>query len=138
MSSNWAFNLDMLAANGIIDFDAPSYLLDQTPRYSGGLQPEMLPMTNIGLLPEGTKLKDLPQADEYNNSNKKVVQNPKWKKYLFGTLAAVGIGGGVLAFLVSKGKIKMPKLAGLKNAGQTVLNYVKKPFQWIAGKFKKP
>lgn len=138
MSSNWAFNLDMLAANGVLDFDAPSYLLDQTPRYSGGLQPEILPMTNIGLLPEGTKLRDLPQTDEYKNSNKEVVQNPKWKRYLLGGIVAAGVGGGAVAFMASKGKIKMPNLGGLKTAGQTVLNYIKKPFQWIAGKFKKP
>ena len=29
--SNWAYNLDMLAQNGVLDYDAPSYITGQAP-----------------------------------------------------------------------------------------------------------
>ena len=35
MYSNWVNVLDNLAAGGVIDFDAPAYLLDQPARYVG-------------------------------------------------------------------------------------------------------
>ena len=35
MSCNWAGNLDMLAQNGVIDFDAASYIMGQPLRYVG-------------------------------------------------------------------------------------------------------
>lgn len=150
MGENWVSNLDMLAAGGVIDFDAPAYLLDQPARYVGNPMVEGLPMENPSLLPEGVKLKDVPKMDEYNGKTGNVVENPKWKKAVFGILAALGIGGAVLGVLASRGKFKfpkigsskikipkfkMPKFSGLKNAGTTVLNYIKKPFKYIAGKF---
>lgn len=33
--SNWATNLDMLAQEGVISFDAPSFVMGQKPRYVG-------------------------------------------------------------------------------------------------------
>ena len=80
MSSNWVSNLDMLAAGGVIDFDAAAYLLDQPARFVGNPRLENLPLENPSLLPEGTKLKDLPKTDEFNNSGKKVTENPSWEK----------------------------------------------------------
>ena len=35
MSCNWAGSLDMLAQNGVIDFDAASYIMGQPLRYVG-------------------------------------------------------------------------------------------------------
>lgn len=148
MSSNWVSNLDMLAAGGVIDFDAAAYLLDQPARFVGNPRLENLPLENPSLLPEGTKLKDLPKTDEFNNSGKKVAENPSWKKWTFGAIAAAIIAGGI--FALSKGKIKMPKFTSkikmpdmtkfkttMKNIGTKTLGYIKQPFIWIASKFKK-
>ena len=135
MSSNWAYSLDSLAAGGVIDFDATAYILDKPARFVGNPRMEDLPITDLSLLPEGTKLKELPQFDSYND--KKLVQNPGWKKWAFGTIAAAGIGGAIYA--LTKGKIKIPKVntQSLKNIATTTMNYIKKPFVWIANKFKK-
>lgn len=130
MSSNWAYSLDNLAAGGVIDFDATAYILDKPARFVGNPQMADLPITDISLLPGGTKLKDLPQIDSYND--KSLVQNPGWKKWAFGAIIAAGITGAI--FAVTKGKINTQ---GLKNITQTAVNYIKKPFEWIAGKLKK-
>lgn len=138
MSSNWVSNLDMLAAGGVIDFDAASYLLDQPARFVGNPQIERLPLENPALLPEGVRLKDLPQADEFAQAPKdrNLVETPKWKKWALGGIIAAGIGAGF--FAITKGKLKMPDMTSVKNFGNTVLTYIKKPFEWIANKFKKP
>lgn len=147
MSENWVTALDGLAAGGVIDFDAPAYLLNQPARYVGHPQLAELPMTNISLLPEGTKIKPLPKKDEFQHSNGNLVQNPKWKKVLAGIVVAGGVVATAIGILAHRGKIdlskfkskiKMPKMSGLKSAGKTVLDYIKKPFQFIASKFKKP
>ena len=119
MSSNWVSNLDMLAAGGVVDFDAAAYLLDQPARYVGNPQIEGLPLENPSLLPQGVKLKDVPQMDEYSGSNKKPSASTSWKKWAFGGLVTTLIGAGAFALF-------------------TALNYIKKPFTWIASKIKKP
>lgn len=141
MSSNWIAALDACAAGGVLDFDAASYVLDQPARFVG--HPDFNTMPT--LLPPGTKPQGDLKTDEYNNSN--VVKNPAWKKWAFGALVTTLVGGGILAGLVSKGKIKMPKSLkmpdmtnfkqSMKNFGTTVLDYIKKPFIWIGNKFKK-
>lgn len=145
MSSNWVSNLDMLAAGGVIDFDAAAYLLDQPARYVGNPQIEGLPLENPSLLPQGVKLKDVPQIDEYSGSNKKPSASTSWKKWTFGGLVTTLIGAG--AFALFKGKIPfLGKIASgaskitssAKGLGATALNYIKKPFTWIASKIKKP
>lgn len=148
MSSNWVSNLDMLAAGGVIDFDAAAYLLDQPSRFVGNPRLENLPLENPSLLPQGTKLKDIPQTDEFNNSSKQPVNNPSWKKWTFGAILTGLIAAGV--FTLTKGKIKMPKALSkiklpdmskfkttLKNLGTKTWGYIKQPFVWIANKFKK-
>lgn len=162
MSSNWVTALDNLAASGVIDFDAPAYLLGQKPRYIGNPSLGELPLTSPMYLPEGVKMKDIPQSDLYEQSKSHdLVHNPSWKKWLFAGVAALGavlIGGAIIA---GKGKvsagikniknslsnIKMPKLKTpkfLKGIGtkvssflKTVWTYIKKPFQYIASKIRK-
>lgn len=157
MDSNWVNSLDMLAAGGVIDFDAPAYLLDQSPRYVGNPKVESLPLENPSLLPDGVKLKDVPSIDEYNGKGN-VVDNPTWKKVLFGALVIGGVALG-LGMLMKHGKIKMPAFFSkmkkpaflskikmpdmskfgttMKNFGKKILNFIKKPFVWIKTKFKK-
>ena len=101
MSSNWIGALDGLAAGGVIDFDAPAYLLDKKPRYIGNPQLERLPLES-DLLPADVKLKDIPQFDEFAK-NDDLVNNPSWKKWMFGGLLVSGIAGAAVAVL-TKGK----------------------------------
>lgn len=128
MNSDWIYPLDMCASAGILDYDAAAYITDQPARYVGNPKFEDVPT----LLPEGTKLKDQPKTDEFGNPSN-VIQNPGWKKWLFGRIIAAATIG--TALVLGKGKIKLP--ASVKNAGTTVLNYIKKPFVWIANKFKR-
>ena len=140
MNSNWVSALDNLAANGVLDFDAPAFLLGQNPRYIGHPQMEGIPMQNPMYLPKGVKLKDIPTIDTYGKpEDKPLVQTPKWKKVLFGTLVATGIMASVVAILSKMGKLpKNLNFATIKNYGKTAVDYAKKPFTWIASKIKKP
>jgi len=104
MDSNWVTHLDALAAGGVIDFDAPAFLLDQNPRYIGHPDMERLPMQTPMYLPEGIKLKDVPDTDILEKSeNKNLVNNPTWKKVLFGGLLTLGgLFGGFKLFKLFK------------------------------------
>lgn len=149
MSSDWVMALDNLAAGGVVDFDAPAFLLDQPARYVGNPKMETLPMEYPPLLPDGVKLKDVPKIDEYTPSNGNLIQTPTWKKVVFGGLVAIGLGA--LAMMGLKGKFKMPKFStskfkmsdmtkfktSIKNSASTVYGYIKKPFVWLANKVKK-
>ena len=121
MSLDWISALDACAANGILNYDAPADILGQDPRYVGHPNFEKMPMVPT-LLPEGTKLPEMPETDEFVPQNGNLVENPSWKKWLFGIGATVAAGGAILAALVSKGKIKIP--ASVKNLGSTVWNAI--------------
>lgn len=86
---SWSMALDNLAAGGVIDFDAPSFILGQKPRYVGHPEMEQLPTALPDLLPPGVKLKDIPRKDSFDSSDP--IKTPKWKKWLFGGLLAVGV-----------------------------------------------
>lgn len=117
MSSNWISNLDMLAQNGVIGFDAPAYVMDQKPRYIGNPQLELPPFE--GPIPDAP-LMATPTKDEFNSAQKEVnkqkeinkddnmVHNPKWKKILLG---AIGVG----ALVVGGVKFKSTILPWIKN-----------------------
>ncbi len=138
--SQWISNLDACAAAGILNYDAPADILGTDPRYAGH------PDFATTLLPPGTKMKEAPKNDEFNDSN--IVKNPSWKKWTFGAIAAGLIGWGIYA--LTKGKVKAPKFTkkfklpsmskigtSLKNFGISAWNTIKKPFVWVASKFKK-
>lgn len=118
MSTNWAYNLDLLAQNGVIDFDAPSFVMNQNPRYIG--RPSYPPSPYAGTIPPAPALNQ-PKVDEFKpqkthtvqntkdpdkfkpekqqipekeEKNNDIIKNPSWKKWTFGILA---IGGLVLA-----------------------------------------
>lgn len=105
MSSNWAYNLDMLAQNGILDFDAPSFITGQAPRYVGS--PSAPPSPYIGPLPNAPAIKQ-PEVDVFRQEeakvptkkeeNKEYVKNPSWKKWLFGAVAIATVGVGIWKF----------------------------------------
>ena len=125
MTTNWAYNLDMLAQNGVLDFDAPSFVMGQNPRYVGS--PMRPPSPYAGQVPPAPALNQ-PEMDEFKPQKQKQpqtdkqdnideIQNPSWKKWLFGALA---IGG--LVFLGFKGK--------------SIYKWVKNLPSKISGKFK--
>ena len=92
MSSNWANNLDMLAQNGVLDFDAASFVTGQAPRYVGA--PSLPPSPYVGPpLPPAPALSQ-PQVE----TNKDYIKNPTWKKWVFGALAVATLGVGIWKF----------------------------------------
>ena len=104
--SNWVHAMDSLAAGGVIDFDAPAFLLDRNPRYVGNPRLDSLPL-EYPIYPEGqVSLNNLPPVDEFKKEEKglNLVENPSWKKWLFGGFIATAIGYGI--YLLTKGKIK--------------------------------
>lgn len=133
MSCNWAGNLDMLAQNGVIDFDAASYIMDKTPRYVGN---PSHPSPFNGQPPTITNLNQ-PKIDEFNmNSNRKDVAKPSsWKKWAFGALALGGLifGGFKLkSKLIPWAKNTWNKV-GLKSVG----NWISKKAKSVGNFFKK-
>ena len=78
MSCNWAGNLDMLAQNGVIDFDAASYIMGQPLRYVGN---PAHPNPFNGQPPTMTNLQQ-PNIDEFKpqTDKDKSPKLPMWKK----------------------------------------------------------
>lgn len=143
MSDNWAFNLDMLANNNVIDFDAPSYIRGQKPRYVGS--PEKMPEDFI---PNSSNLQQ-PQKDEFtpNENNENPVKNPAWKKWAFGALLIGGLGFAGYKF---RGKLS-PLWDKVKNAvkfdkikqfcidkAKLVGDFFKNGWEKFKGLFKRP
>lgn len=109
MSSNWVNALDACAAAGIIDYDAPAFLTGTKPRYAGHPELEKLPIKNDFLLLPGIKMNGIPAFDTYTNSeDKPMINNPTWKKILFGVIAAAGAVTAAIA--IKTGKLKLPKI----------------------------
>ena len=130
MSCNWAGNLDMLAQNGVIDFDAASYIMGQPLRYVGN---PTNPSPFNGQPPTMTNLNQ-PKIDEFKINNQQNQEGqpssiPTWKKVAFGALA---IGGYKFrAKLVPFIKKQFGKI-NLKNAKNFIINKSKS----IGGFFK--
>jgi hypothetical protein len=106
MDTGWVNALDACAAAGIINYDAPADILGQKPRYVGSPNANEIPTK---ILTDNIKIKTSPATDEFQTQDENLVQNPKWKKVLFGVLALGGILATTLTILVKKGKIKLPK-----------------------------
>ena len=101
MASNWVYPLDVCAAAGILDYDAPADILGQEPRYMGSPKFKDIPTLDASLLPDGTKMKGQPKSDQFDKSSSDLINNPTWKKWAFGALATLGIGTAVVAGLAS-------------------------------------
>ncbi len=97
MSCNWAGNLDMLAQNGVLDFDGASYIMGQKPRYVGN---PTRPNPFNGQPPSIPNLQQ-PEIDEFKPQTQKEDKSPKitlWKKLAFGALAIGVLGLGIYKF----------------------------------------
>lgn len=143
MSCNWAGNLDMLAQNGVIDFDGASYIMGQPLRYVGN---PTNPNPFNGQPPTMTNLNQ-PKIDEFKKSgDKKDVAKPSsWKKWAFGALALGALIFGGFKFkskLVPCAKNAWSKLnfksAGnwISNKAKSVGSFFKKGWNWFTGLFK--
>ena len=139
MSANWAHNLDMLAQNGVLDFDGAAFVTGQAPRYVG--RPCCPPSPYVGPIPPAPQLNQ-PQVDEFKQQkpqlpkeNKKdddMIKNPAWKKWAFGILAA---GGLILLGVKAKSIIKWTKdlLNGKKFKGKFKWSNIK---TYVSDKWK--
>lgn len=136
MTYNWATNLDMLAQNGVLDYDAPSYITGQKPRYVGS--PSVIPSPYAGPAsnPKIPYLRE-PDVDEFLHEKpdkKDIVANPSWKKWAFGLVAAGALIFGGIKF---KSKIlpaikKLPQILKLDK----VADFFKNGWNKFTGLFK--
>lgn len=113
MVSNLPNALDNLAANGVIDFDATSYINGSAPRYIG--HPRNLTNSNKyskGLPPQANMSNSI--QDEFVRKTKNI---PSWKKILTGALLI-----GATVFAATK----------IKPLGKLIA----KPIVWIKNKIK--
>lgn len=139
MSNNWAFNLDMLAQNGVLDFDGASFVMNQAPRYIG--RPCFPPSPYAGPIPPAPQLNQ-PQVDEFKPEKQQLpkeekkdddyIKNPAWKKWVFGILA---VGGLILLGFKAKSMYKWVKdlLSGKKFKGKFKWSNVK---TYVSDKWK--
>lgn len=139
MGQNWVSSLDMLAANGVIDYDAASYLHGRPPRYAGVPYQPIPPMCPppVASQPLGPRVPTVPACscpchvnqppqDVYEPSKKdnSLMNNPLWKKVLF-----VGVAGAALVF----GGYKLKNTKAIK----WVVEHSKSSWNWVCDKSKK-
>ena len=111
-------NLDNLAREGIIDFDATAFVTGTKPRYVGNPSYSQLSLPDMSAV-DTSNLKQ-PVKDEmvYTKESGNVSKNPLWKKILFGAVT-----GGLLIF----GGYKLYKAKPLKNLfSQKIPNLITK------------
>ncbi len=126
----WINDLDALASAGVIGFDAPAYIKGVQPRYYGNPALETLPDT----LPQ---INSQPQKDEFKSSDMGV-NNPSWKKWAFGILAATGLIFGLSKFKSVKNLIGKISFTKIKSLPQKLFKACKTGFNHIVNFFKKP
>ena len=98
MVQNWVTDVDLLAANGIIDFDAAAFLHGRPPRYIGNPAFRVPPP-----MPNAPVMRPQLDKDTYRPKDKPLIDNPTWKKLLFTFVA-----GGTLIYGGYKLKNKKP------------------------------
>ena len=137
MGSNWVNALDNCAAGGVLDFDAAAWLIDQPQRFVGSPSMEALPpIRQPLLLPPGIKMKGQLKEDQFS-AESGFVQNPTWKKVLFGALAIGTTIAGVITLKKLHLGSKLGKVGKLfKSIAKRTWNFIKTPFVWIANKLK--
>lgn len=135
-------NLDNLAREGIIDFDATAFITGTNPRYIGNPSYAHLPLPDMSMI-DTTNLKQ-PGKDEmvYANPEKNGVisRNPLWKKVLFGLIAGgLIIGGGYKLYKTKPFKNFLTQTVPnfFKNIGDSVKNISSDIWNKITGKATK-
>lgn len=126
MTDNWVHSLDMLAANGVLDYDGAAYIRGTQPRYIGNpalrTNPQPPAPTSQTITPQhqNQTLPSQPAQDEFSYSDKPLIENPSWKKLLFAFVA-----GGAIIF------------GGMKLKGSKFGKWCGKQFTWVGDQFKK-
>ena len=95
--------LDLLASNGVIDFDAGAYMMGTTPRYVGN--PSLgteLPLDRPLPAWPVYKLPAQPSADAFISKDTTVIKEKSWKNALAGVIVA---GLAIFTGLKLKSKI---------------------------------
>lgn len=127
ISNGLVNNLDNLAREGIIDFDAAAFLTDTKPRFVGNPGYTQVPMPEMAGI-DTSNLAPLSQDElKYKNSGKAkpVSHNPLWKKILFGFISAgLIIAGGCKLF---KTKPLHKLFNGIKNGIKNIFTKFKRP-----------
>ena len=144
---SWADSLDMLAQNGILDYDAPAFVTGQNPRYVGS--PDKIPSPFVGGVPNAPALKQ-PQTDSYSPNKENIVHPSSWKKWAFASLALGIVGIGIFnrksivntvknTFNNLKTKLSWKSIKTfISNKAKAVGKFFKKCWGKIKGIFKKP
>lgn len=144
MSCNWAGNLDMLAQNGVLDFDGASYITGQKPRYVGN---PAHPSPFNGQPPSIPNLQQ-PDIDEFRPQGQKDDNSPKlpaWKKWAFGALAIGALALGIYKFKsigswcknqLNKINLKSTK-SFITSTAKSVGNFFQKGWNKFTGLFSK-
>jgi len=161
MSVNWVNGLDMLTQNGVLNYDAASYLMGTPSRYTvnpGGIQaavngPIPNPYGTTSATPSGYIDNGGIAVDKFNRvipTREKEISRPLWKKILWGGVllgtGAIALKGIMKAWpkILNK-SVKSPKYQknmtsfrqGLKNNWNSVKNFIKHPFKTTKSAIKK-
>ena len=137
-------DLDRLASEGIIDFDAAALLTGTRPRYIGNPQMPMLPPTEV---PVNNGQFNQPSADTFMDPQTGLPKtqpensgNPAWKKILFAGLVVAGSLFGISKLKGVKNFVKNKKIAVpqcLKDGWTSVKNKCSQGLDWVKGLFGK-
>lgn len=114
MSSNWITPLEMCASGGVLDYDAAADIMGLPQRFVGHPQMgEIPPVARPLLLPPEVKIQGELKQDSFGAPSD-LIQNPSWKKWLFG---GVILGGITLLTLGKLGKLgKLGEFFSFKSA----------------------
>ena len=127
---SWINDLDALASAGVIGFDAPAYIKGVQPRYYGHPALETLPDT----LPQ---MNSQPKKDEFKTSGTGV-NNPSWKKWVFGILATAGLIFGASKLKSVKNLFSKISITTIKTLPKKLFTSIKTGFNHVINLFKKP
>lgn len=120
MSQTWVNSLDMLSANGVLDYDGAAFLHGTAPRYIGNPAFRTSPQPPP---PSTAVMRGQPEADTYSPAAQKpLISNPAWKKVLF-----AGIAGTALIFGAKKFK-KFTPLKWINKQFMNIWDFIKRPF----------
>ena len=143
MSVNWSDGLDMLAQNGVLNYDASSYLKGTPPRYTVNQTSYVMPTAGpVGAPYVNNHGVPSDQFGAMSPKREKEIRNPLWKKIVWGGVL-IATGGMAAKWLIKGGArtakkvVTSPKYqtgmqnlrAGLKKNWKSIINFFKHPIK---------